>query len=229
MNVTSVDCRTLLGIFAKYWQPGTVKTRLAQSIGAEPASQLYRLFVQTLLHRFDQVADERLLCYSPPQRRADFAAICAPAWQLDAQRDGDLGQRMTHFFTHSRNTGFAGRVLIGSDSPTLPLDYLEQAFVLLESNAVVLGPSDDGGYYLIGVAGEVPPIFDRVAWSTGEVWDQTVGRLRGAGVSFAELPPWYDIDRKEDLVRLQRDLVELSRRSASWSGLLQSVEAVIQK
>ena len=81
-------------------------------------------------------------------------------------------------------------VLIGSDSPTMPAQFIDDAFAALDSDPVVLGPSRDGGYYLVGAAGQVPPIFTEIDWSTPAVWRQTVDRLGKAGCRFAELPPW---------------------------------------
>ncbi len=124
-----------------------------------PASLLYRRFLVTLLRRFDHVAQRRVLAYTPPERRAEFALVASDAWTLDAQVSGDLGKRMQHYFAEAFRRGADRVVLIGSDSPTLPLEYVTGAFQLLDTFPVVLGPSADGGYYLVGAAGEVPPIF----------------------------------------------------------------------
>lgn len=195
-----------LGIFAKYPQPGRVKTRLAASIGDEPACRLYRAFVETLLARFSDVADRRILAFSPPERRAEFEALAGRCWQLAEQSAGDLGQRMQRYFKDAFERGASRVVLLGSDSPTLPVEYVEQAFELLNKISVVLGPSDDGGYYLIGAAERVPPIFDDIAWSSEAVWEQTTNRLRSLGQDFRELPPWYDVDDEKDLRRLRDEL-----------------------
>ena len=218
-----------LGVFAKYWQAGSVKTRLAQGIGAEAASDLYRAFVETLLRRFQTASDRRTLCYWPQQRQRDFATLAGPAWRLDLQSDGNLGQRMSCFFAQSLAAGSASTVLIGSDSPTLPRDYLDRAFELLETYPVVLGPTADGGYYLVGAAGQTPPIFEGVEWSTPSVWQQTVSALREASVPFAELPPWYDVDVVEDLILLRNELARVARDAPEWCDLLVAVERALQK
>jgi len=88
----------------------------------------------------------------------------------------------------------------------LPEAYIDQAFSSLDHDPVVLGPTADGGYYLVGARGQVPPIFDDIQWSTGSVWDQTVARLREHDRPFATLPAWYDVDELPDLLRLARDL-----------------------
>src|SRR5262245_60359765 len=107
---------TLLGMFAKHWTPGRVKTRLAVELGEERAAEIHRAFVSTLLRRFGSLADERILAFDPPDRHGDFQRAAGTAWQLMPQDGGDLGGRMATFFTAT--LGGAERViLIGSDSP----------------------------------------------------------------------------------------------------------------
>ena len=196
-----------LGVFAKFWEPGIVKTRLAATIGAGAASELYRLFVETTLHRFDAVGERRELFYSPADRITEFTQISGTSWHAVAQRGGDLGERMHDYFARSSSDPAIRSVLIGSDSPCLPIRFVQEAFELLKKKRVVLGPSEDGGYYLIGIRGEVPDIFNGIAWSTDEVYQQTVSLLTAHQIPFAELSNWYDVD---DITDLQRLAVELS-------------------
>ena len=197
-----------LGIFAKYWQPGTVKTRLAAAVGDDAASRLYRRFLITLLRRFGHVAERRVLAYTPPDQRAEFALLAAGVWTLQDQAAGDLGKRMQNYFTEAFRNGADRVVLIGSDSPTLPLDYVTDAFQLLDTHPVVLGPAEDGGYYVLGAAGEVPPIFAGVAWSTPLVWSQTQSLVQAAGYRCGVLPVWYDVDDLPGLRRMDRELAD---------------------
>ena len=216
-----------LGVFAKYWLPGAVKTRLARSIGNDRASQLYRQFVITLLTRFRELGDRRVVVYSPAERHAEFAAITPPAWQLTPQSSGDLGQRM-HAFFETHLIGCDDRVVLtGTDSPTLPLQTINDAFDALRNNSVVLGPARDGGYYLIGATGQVPPIFTEIDWSTPSVWQQTVSRLNNAGCRFAELSPWYDIDDLADLRQFADELLRLAQTDPAWTGLSSEVQAAL--
>ena len=134
---------------------------------------------------------------------------------------------MNCFFDKSLKSGSTKTVLIGSDSPTLPRGYLDRAFELLGTHPVVLGPTSDGGYYLVGVAGRVPPVFEGIQWSTPSVWEQTVAALGKASVPFAELPPWYDIDQADDLMGLRDELLELCRETPEWSELLAAVEQAV--
>jgi hypothetical protein len=96
---------------------------------------------------------------------------------------------------------------LGTDSPNLPLEFVVRALVELETHKVVLGPTEDGGYYLVGAQGPVvPPIFTGIAWSTCHVWHETIRALQAAGASFAVLPSWYDVDNADDYQRLLDEL-----------------------
>jgi rSAM/selenodomain-associated transferase 1 len=189
---------TLLAMFAKFWQPGAVKTRLAASLGPVRAAAIHRLFVETLVRRFDAVADERVIAFAPPEAVDAFQGIVGDRWKLAQQATGDLGRRMKAFFAQSL-ARYERVVLIGSDSPDLPNEYVTQAIEALESHDVVLGPATDGGYYLVGVARQLPEIFDGIDWGTAQVWEQTLAHLRTVPRRWHELPGWYDIDHERSL------------------------------
>jgi rSAM/selenodomain-associated transferase 1 len=214
---------TQLGIFAKHWQPGAVKTRLAASIGDEAAAALHRCFVQTLLNRFQNVADRHILCFTPANAVASFGQLNLGCWILDPQASGDLGERMRHYFSRAISASESSRtILIGSDSPDLPLEYLEEAFDKLREFPVVLGPTTDGGYYLIGLSHSVPPIFDSISWSTATVLSQTTARLTAAGIPYHLLPQWYDVDDLSGLRRVYNSLGPANPLRDSISSLLTS-------
>ena len=216
-----------LGIFAKYWAPGRVKTRLARVIGAESASRLARAFLATQLQRFRSLADRRDLVYEPPERGQAFRRLAGPAWTLVPQPSGNLGQRMLAYLQRAFDETAQRVVLIGADSPTLPPGMISRAFELLGDFPVVLGPSNDGGYYLVGAANSAPPIFDDIDWSTTSVWDQTVTRLSASGIPYACLPAWYDIDDFDDLQRLARDLAECAPRPSDFQDLRAAVASIL--
>ena len=199
--------RHRFGMFAKFWAPGKVKTRLAQSVGVEKAAAVYLSFLRTQCKRF--AAPGFAIAFAPDDKEAEFRGLLAEGLEgteLLPQGSGDLGTRMYRFFEASFREGFDRVALIGSDTPTLPTDYVRQAFKALNHDDVVLGPTDDGGYYLVGAKKHVPPIFTDISWSTESVWDQTVSRLKEHGVSFGELPKWYDVDDVMDLTRLMSEL-----------------------
>ncbi|MCY2993337.1 MAG: TIGR04282 family arsenosugar biosynthesis glycosyltransferase [Planctomycetota bacterium] len=216
-----------LAIFAKYWEPGQVKTRLAAAIGYREASRLYQAFLTTLLRRFAKSAEQAVLVYTPLERRAEFAHIAGKAWELRPQEEGDLGQRMARYFSAALRAGANRVVLIGSDSPHVPSEYIAQAFDALNESPVVLGPTSDGGYYLVGASGAVPPIFSGVAWSSPAVWSQTLRLLEQAGCPFAVLPEWYDVDQVDDLVRLQDELQVQSPLELPLQELLTAVRIAL--
>jgi hypothetical protein len=202
------------GIFAKYWQPGQVKTRLAADIGFEPAARLHRISLQTLLGRFARAADRRVLAFTPAERAGEFAALLesdrsldAGHWSLEPQVAGDMGKRIEHYFASAFASGAQRVVLIGSDSPTLPESFVIEAFDRLSNVDGVIGPTDDGGYYLIGLSRPVPRLFDDIAWSTPAVLSQTLDRLKAESRGYHILPSWYDVDTLADLARLRSELV----------------------
>ncbi len=215
------DC---IGLFAKYWQPGQVKTRLAATLGDEQAAKAYQQFVVTLLHRLQNIGDERWLAFSPPDRQGEFKPITAGHWQLEPQAEGDLGQRMHTFFANRLAEGHQRVVLLGTDSPSVPLTYVEQAFAQLRNHDVVLGPTEDGGYWLIGVSTEVPEIFANIPWSTPNVWQATIAALESEGRNYATAPTWYDVDEYTDLQRLMADLRTDSHLEPELGKLLHALE-----
>jgi rSAM/selenodomain-associated transferase 1 len=127
------------------------------------------------------------------------------------QVEGDLGQRMAAFFSAQFQAGAAKVVLVGTDSPTLPLSFIAQAFQQLDRAELVLGPATDGGYYLIGCKEPLPPIFKGIAWGTSAVLGETVGRLPDSRWQLALLPPWYDVDTVADWQMLRGHLAALRR------------------
>jgi glycosyltransferase A (GT-A) superfamily protein (DUF2064 family) len=119
---------------------------------------------------------------------------------------------MAAFFAGRFRAGARAVVLLGTDSPTVPLAFVEQAFGELERAHVVLGPATDGGYYLVGCAGSfVPPIFEGIAWGGNGVLGDTVRRLADPRWRLAVLPPWYDVDTLDDWRMLQGHLAALRR------------------
>jgi hypothetical protein len=198
----------VVAIMAKAPRAGEVKTRLCPPLSLTEAADLYRCF---LLDKIEQVRSLRratpAIAYAPDDGRGEFEAL-APGFLLIAQRGADLGVRLAESFAQLLAAGFAGAVAIDSDTPTLPTDYLEQALDLLASPRVdlVLGPSEDGGYYLIGLRRLHRDLFLQIPWSTPEVFPETVRRARAKGLDVACLPPWFDVDTATDVDRLRAAL-----------------------
>jgi rSAM/selenodomain-associated transferase 1 len=219
---------TVLGLFVKHPLPGRVKTRLAESRGEGRAAEVYAAFVADLAARFRSVGDRRLLCYSPDDEAARqyFASVAGGAYELWPQPDADLGTRMRQCFEEHIARADDRIVIIGSDSPTLPREYVERAFDLLREADCVLGPAADGGYYLIGQRGFSRPLFDGIAWSGPDVLNDTVARIAVCGARLALLPVWYDVDSPADWRMLAGHVRALSLAGAA--GDLPATRACLQ-
>jgi rSAM/selenodomain-associated transferase 1 len=193
---------------AKAPRPGEVKTRLCPPLGAGEAAALYRCFlldkieaVQALAHAQPTVA------YSPADARDDFEAL-APGLLLVPQQGGDLGARLHGTLATLLEAGHRAAIAVDSDTPTLPHEYMQEAVDALVGPGpdLVLGPTEDGGYYLIGMRVARPELFTGVPWSTATVFDETCRRAHAGGLRVARLPTWFDIDTPDDLHRLRAAL-----------------------
>jgi rSAM/selenodomain-associated transferase 1 len=188
----------VLGLFAKRPDAGRVKTRLASGTSPEWAARVAAAFLRDAVHRLGHLADRRVLAFAPDDARPYFSDVVGDRFILVTQQGDDLGGRMSVFFAEQINAGANSIVLLGTDSPTLPITLVEQAFAELERADVVLGPATDGGYYLLGCRCMLP-VFHDVAWSSSCVLEDTVRRLNLApGLRLALLPPWYDVDTPDD-------------------------------
>jgi rSAM/selenodomain-associated transferase 1 len=196
----------LLALFAKWPQAGAAKTRLGDA-GAEIA----RAFLLDSVARLGRIDAQRILAFAPPDAEKDFGDLVKGNFQLVPQKQGDLGQRLSGFLTDQLQAGFESIVVLGSDSPTVPLDYVETAFALLQSVDVVLGPATDGGYYLVGCTRRVPPIFEDIAWSGSCVLADTIARLSDPQWRVSLLPPWYDVDTPDAWAMLCGHIAALRR------------------
>ncbi|MHC4116147.1 MAG: TIGR04282 family arsenosugar biosynthesis glycosyltransferase [Planctomycetota bacterium] len=201
MNTDRSNCILL---FVKSPITGKVKTRLAAEIGHEAAIGLYTCFVEDLVAMVEEFGGALRLCFDPPEAKSDLLQWLGEQYSYSPQEGDELGEKLKNAFAAAFAQGFSKVVAIGSDSPDLPEDFLRQAFEQLESHDAVIGPSSDGGYYLIGFsAGSfVGEAFDNIAWSTSAVCDQTQMRLRTLELNVHLLPLWHDVDTRSDLESL---------------------------
>lgn len=197
-----------VGIMAKAPRAGGVKTRLCPPLRPEKAAALYRCF---LLDKIEQVRALAgaipIIAYSPADERPAFEAM-APDFALVPQRGDDLGDRLLHAFDDVLAGGHAGALMTDADSPTLPVTFLEQAVRLLETPEVdlVLGPTEDGGYYLIGLRAPRAELLRDMPWSTPAVFAETLRRAGPLGLRVSCLPTWFDVDTAADLARLRLEI-----------------------
>ena len=200
----STPTRQLL-VFLKDPQPGQVKTRMASDIGDEAAAAIYRACAELTLERLAPLRQEIRLCVDPPQAIARIRGWLGAGWTMTPQRGADLGERVARA-THEAFADGAQRVaVIGTDSPWLTSDDIDAAFRELEAADVVVGPTDDGGYYLIGLARSAPALFDGIAWSSPEVFRRTCEKAKALGLRVAVLRQGYDLDHVEDVKRFMAE------------------------
>lgn len=200
--------RQAVVMMAKAPQAGEVKTRLCPPLTLEAAAALYRGFLLDTIAKIAALGTAQpIMSYAPASGEAFFAGA-VPHWIRLPQHGADLGARMHNCFTQLLAQGYDHVLLTGSDLPTLPPAIFRQAIQLAASPQidVILGPSEDGGYYLIGLRAPCPALFEGMTWSTSEVLAETVRRATRVGLRIAYLPTWYDIDTPADLTRLQAAL-----------------------
>jgi rSAM/selenodomain-associated transferase 1 len=194
--------RIALCIMAKAPAAGQVKTRLCPPLSLDEAARLYQCFLEDKIAQVLGIQGvEPVLAYAPDDAATIFEAL-APGVTLVPQGGGDLTSRLVSVLERLFESGFDAAIVIDSDTPTLPSGLLDHAVALLVSGEpdLVLGPSEDGGYYLIGLRRVHRTLFD------GMVLEETIRRARGLGLLVARLAPWYDVDTGEDLARLMSEL-----------------------
>ncbi len=196
---------------------GKVKTRLAPALGFEGSAAINICFLRDTTRNIAEVVTAGgaagLVCYTPVGDEAAFDGLLPEGFALIAQRGDAFGERLLAAAQDILSCGFGAVCLIDSDSPTLPTMALQRAVEELArpGDRVVLGGSDDGGYYLIGLKQAHAAPFERITWSTGSVYTETVERVREAGIELVELPIWYDVDDAGTLAVLAAELLEGKR------------------
>ncbi len=181
-------------IMVKQPAPGKVKTRLARDIGEIPAAELYACFLADLWERVGQLAIPVIISCEQ-QSSVEYFRSHDKA-EIIIQRGNNIGERMYDAFTECFRKGYGRAILIGSDSPDIPHSYFWQAISSLEACDMVIGPTTDAGYYLVGFKQETlcEDIFREINWSTSKVWEETQARILQNRINCHILPEWYDID-----------------------------------
>ena len=196
-------------VVAKRPAPGQTKTRLTPPLTPGQAAQLYESFLCDTLDLIRRVPGARPLLAYLPEGAEDYFRALAPDFELLPQVGDDLGARLDNALTHCLSDGFTRAVILDSDSPTLPAEYLAQAFAALETADAVIGPCDDGGYYLIGLKRPAPRLLREVKMSTPHVTRDTLSLAAEEKLAIAQLPTWYDVDTAAELERLRAELSAL--------------------
>jgi rSAM/selenodomain-associated transferase 1 len=197
--------RVAVAVFAKAPVPGRVKTRIAAAIGHERAAHLHERLVERALATAREARLDGVELWCDPDADDAFFQRCAHAHgaELHGQRGADLGARMAHAFESAHTRG-RKLVLIGADCPALEPTDLRDAAGALASHDAVFAPAQDGGYVLVALARPCAALFDGVPWGEDTVMQRTRERAAAAGVRVKELRTLWDVDRPEDLERLER-------------------------
>ena len=206
-----------LAVMAKAPRVGKVKTRLAPALGFEGSAAINVCFLRDTTRNIGDVSanwdSAGLVCYTPVGDEVAFDGLLPEGFALVPQRGDAFGERLLAAAEDILACGFGAVCLIDSDSPTLPTAALEMAVDALvrPGDRVVLGGSDDGGYYLIGLKRAHAAPFERITWSTASVYSETVARCAEAGLELVELPIWYDVDDAATLAVLEAELLDGER------------------
>lgn len=203
----------VLAVFARAPRLGQVKTRLSPPLTPEQCLELHRALVEDTLEQLRRVRRpelEKMLLLSEPLEEGETLRVPDDFAQA-IQSGGSLGERLASLFYTSFRRGVSRVVVLGSDSPTLPMDVVHDAFDHLENGKVIVGPAEDGGYYLIGSSEWIPEMFQSIDWGSSRVLEQTVESLTAKNLDVDRLVSWYDVDRPEDLEKLREEIAYLKR------------------
>ena len=195
--------------FVKYPEKGRVKRRLSADLDEVITVELYKNFILDLLSTLEKFVVEFRICFYPHNSREKFMEWLGTQYSYIPQIGKDLGQRMKNSFIQTFAEGFQRVIIIGNDSPDLPGALIKEAFLSLKTHHAVIGPSFDGGYYLIGfkVSTFLSGVFEGINWSTDTVFQETLNVLEKAKYNIYILPKWRDVDTFTDL----KDLFQRNR------------------
>jgi rSAM/selenodomain-associated transferase 1 len=194
-------------MFVRFPGQGQVKSRLAKDLGEEAATNLYRCFVEDLLERFSKESYRLRIAFYPAEKEREMREMLGDEFSYIPQTGEDLGERMKLSFLRCFSEGARSVVLIGSDIPDLPVRIVDEAFRALGKYEAVIGPSVDGGYYLLGFRHDTlnGDVFVGHPWGAETVFHETMNILHMAGALVHVLPVWWDIDKREDIAALTKN------------------------
>jgi uncharacterized protein len=217
--VPSLDSDCVLVIMAKAPRPGAVKTRLAACLSFEAVIDFYRCLLHDTLALARSLGNVEVAIMCPDSDVSELAQLAGNRAKVVAQKGQGLAAGLTSVFAHFTEDRQRRTIAFNSDSPHLPLSVLEHAFDTLAAHDVVVGPTQDGGYYLVGAKTSHPTLFARDGMGTSSALERLVSRVRALRLSVGFVHPFYDIDVAEDLTRLAAELrvaPERAPRTAMW-------------
>ena len=200
--MSGIPEKNKLIIFVKYPEPGRVKSRIASEIGAEKAAAVYSLMAETIIEKVSKTdVHETIIFFDPVEREKEILEWLGNSVRsYEHQRGTTIGDKMSHAFLSVFSSGAEKAVLIGTDIPEITADTVRDAFTGLDETDVVLGPAEDGGYYLIGLRQPEPRLFSGINWSTNAVLAQTIARIEELRLEYYQLEKLRDIDTYNDII-----------------------------
>lgn len=206
------NAKNILAIFVKYPQAGFVKTRLAKDIGPKAATFLYKNFVNITIKRSASKKYKTIIFYTPAKQSKRMVDWLGGDFEYVVQCGNDLGKRMQNAFKFIFSRGAKKAVIVGTDSPFIEESEILKSFKRLDKIDCVIGPSYDGGYYLLGMNKPCKKIFDNIEWSTETVLKQTIDILKEKDISYSFIDTGFDIDNLDDLFLFKRILAQSTRQ-----------------
>jgi uncharacterized protein len=219
MGVRSSASNRVLVIMAKAPRPGVVKTRLASSLSPEAVTTFYCCLLDDTLALARSLGDVEVAIMCPESDVTDLAYLTGNKATVVAQKGEGLAAGLTSVFAHFAGDHQRRTVAFNSDSPHLPRSVLEDAFETLTGHDLVVGPTHDGGYYLVGAKASHPALFAGDGMGTSSALERLLSRIRVLGLSVGFATPFYDVDVVEDLTRLAEELrlaPAKAPRTARW-------------
>ena len=222
--------RTLV-IMAKAPKPGMVKTRLTESLPSPAVTALYRCLLEDTLALATSLTSVEVAVMCPESDQDELAHLVRNTVQVVAQKGEGLAAGLTSVFRHFTAAGRQRVIAFNSDSPHLAPSVLNSAFETLATHDVVVGPTHDGGYYLVGAKAAYPSLFEGDGMGTGSALDRLLTRMKVLELSTGFTEPFYDIDVADDLILLARELrlaPAKAPRTAGWFGEWQQAVAQLR-
>jgi len=209
----------VLVIMAKAPRPGGVKTRLAANLSPETVTAFYCCLLEDTLALARSLSDVEVAIMCPDTDVSELARLAGNGASIVAQKGEGLAAGLTSVFAHFADVHQRRIIAFNSDSPHLPRSVLEDAFETLASHDVLVGPTHDGGYYLVGAKASHPTLFAGDGMGTSSALERLLSRARDLGLSVGYVDPFYDIDVADDLTRLAKELrltPARAPRTAAW-------------
>lgn len=203
---------------------GKVKTRLEPRLQAEQCATLAACFLRDTVNKARRTRIPLIIAFSPSEEREILSRILPHEQNFVEQIGENLGEKMFKAFEFAFSGKADAAVMIGTDSPTFPVEFIWRAFELLSENDAVLGETTDGGFYLIGLKTRRREIFEAVEWSSPRTFTQTARNIRKLNLKLALLPVWYDVDTPADFERLRADLTIDSHAAPQSSEFVRNLD-----